>query len=196
MGNNMVHRKADKDGLDFYETPRVATVELLKREGFTGSIWEPAAGKGAIVKVLQEPGHTHYPHLMNQGHSVLATDIHDYGCGYKLVDFLTVEDQPQVNHVITNPPFVLAQQFVEKALMVARRKVAMLLRIQFLEGKARYHFFKRLPPKTVYVFSRRISCSSRKVRMMTFAWFIWDHRWLQHAEIKQPTIKWILPGGN
>ena len=55
-------------GLDLYETPDVAVKALLRVERLPYVIWEPAAGRGAIVRVLRD-----------YGHAVIASDIHDYG---------------------------------------------------------------------------------------------------------------------
>ena len=49
------------------------------------------------------------------------------------------QDHPDgVDWVMTNPPFSHAAQFIQKGLRVARRGVAMLLRVAFLEGTERY----------------------------------------------------------
>jgi len=86
--------------------------------------------------------------------------------------------------IITNPPFKYAQQFVEKALSLIPdgKKVAMFLRIQFLETKERREFFKSYPPKTVYVSSKRILCAmngefanySKNGSAACYCWFIWQ----------------------
>jgi hypothetical protein len=44
-------------GLDLYETPPVAVDALLRYEKLPHQIWEPAAGRGAIVRVLRDAGH-------------------------------------------------------------------------------------------------------------------------------------------
>ena len=54
---------------DFYATPPEAVRALLSVENFSGTLWEPACGDGAIVNVLREAGHTVY-----------ATDLVDRGC--------------------------------------------------------------------------------------------------------------------
>jgi hypothetical protein len=41
-------------GLDLYETPPVATEALLRAEKIPNRVWEPAAGRGAIVRVLRD----------------------------------------------------------------------------------------------------------------------------------------------
>ena len=50
--------------------------------------------------------------------------------------------------IITNPPYKYAKEFVEKALEVIPKgnKVAMFLKLQFLEGKARRKMFETSPP--------------------------------------------------
>ena len=78
---------------DFHETPRVAVEALLSVETFTGPIWEPACGAGAISEVLIE-----------HGHDVISTDLVDRGYGTGRIDFL-LEWQPRAPNVITNPPY-------------------------------------------------------------------------------------------
>ena len=55
-------------GADMYETPPVAVEALLRAEKLPHVVWEPAAGRGAIVNVLRAAGH-----------SVIASDLIDYG---------------------------------------------------------------------------------------------------------------------
>ena len=78
---------------EFYPTPPEATRALLSVETFEGSIWEPACGEGAIAKELTAAGHT-----------VVSTDLVDYGFGIPRVDFLK-EIRPRARHIVTNPPY-------------------------------------------------------------------------------------------
>ena len=50
--------------------------------------------------------------------------------------------------IITNPPYSVGLEFVQKALESVRPggKVAMFLKVQFLEGQKRGAFFKDTPP--------------------------------------------------
>ena len=98
------------------------------------------------------------------------------------VDFLSCTE-PYEGDIITNPPYKYAQEFVEKALglIPVGNKVAMFLRIQFLEGKQRRQFFEKSPPKVVYVASQRLNCAMNgdfsKYQTNTavcFCWFIWE----------------------
>ena len=160
---------------DFYPTPKNATLELLKRIDLSGKIWECACGDGAISKLL--PNDT------------ISTDLIDRGYGVAGIDFL--KTNKKVDWIITNPPYSLATKFVIHALECSSN-VAMLLKIQFLEGVARYEFFKNNPPKQIYVFSKRLQIvkngeSMKNSTMMCFAWFIWERRFKGN-----PTIDWIL----
>jgi hypothetical protein len=165
---------------DFYPTPEIATIELLKREKFDGVIYEPACGDGAIAKLLPNE-------------KVIASDLYNRGYGTIGIDFLTHDFKEwKCDHIITNPPYRYAQEFVEKSLDLTRGKVAMLLKLQFLEGAKRYEMFRRTPLKTVYVFSKRLTLSRNGVKqknsgMICFAWFVWEHGYAG-----TPQIDWIL----
>lgn len=72
------------------------------------------------------------------------------------------------------------------------RKVAMFLKLQFLEGKSRKEFFLKNPPKTVYVSSSRLICamngefSKYPSSAVAYAWFVWEKGFKG-----DPVIKWI-----
>jgi hypothetical protein len=102
-----------------YCTPPHITKALLKREFFPGSISEPAAGRGDIVRVLRECG---YP-------DVHTSDITDWGfrpC--EIENFLT--SRHRFYCIVTNPPFDLKMKFLEHAKRVAAFKIAFLLPVQ------------------------------------------------------------------
>lgn len=87
-----------------------------------------------------------------------------------------------------------AKEFVEKALEISMdsTKIAMFLKLTFLEGKARKILFKKYPPKTVYVFSSRVKCAkngdfaSIGSSAVAYAWFIWEKGFKG-----EPIIKWF-----
>jgi hypothetical protein len=125
------HPHAER-GLDLYETPAVAVEALLRVEQLPHCIWEPAAGKGAIVRVLR-----------GRGHAVITSDIHDYGSLHFVGDFLAQEKMPAgCNCVVTNPPYQRAAQFVEHALRLSPL-VVMLLRLAFMESERRTSTWSR-----------------------------------------------------
>lgn len=172
---------------DFYASPPEAVRALLEVETFSGTIWEPACGDGAIVDVLRAAGHTVY-----------ATDLVERGCAdsESRVDFL-FEQAPafHVGAIVTNPPYALAKPFVAHAITLSIPKVAMLLRLAFLEGSgrssildggllARVHIFRnRLPRMHRHGWTGKQTSSS-----IAFAWFVWELGWNRPAELHR--ISW------
>jgi hypothetical protein len=169
----------NREANDFYPTHPGATKALLSVEPFEGPIWEPACGEGDITRVLEEAGHT-----------VISTDLVDRGFGEARRDFL-MEWQPQAPNIITNPPFKLASEFVEKSLSLTTSKVAMFLRLAFLEGVERGGIFPSQPLARVWVMSRRVPMWRGEVRneigsLMAMAWFVWDH-----SHSGPPQLGWL-----
>lgn len=171
---------AEREKDDFYPTPPEATHALLAREAFGPQIWEPACGDGAISKILEA-----------SGHKVVSTDLFDRGYGEHRIDFL-MEQRLLAPEIVTNPPFKLAEQFVLHALNLGATKVAMLLRLAWLEGIERKALFQSTPLKCVHVASRRLSMargdqtSLPRGGMIAFAWFIWDR-----SHSGAPSLQWF-----
>ena len=173
----------ERETNDYYATEPKALELLLKEEEFSENIWECACGEGHLSKVLK-----------NHGHKVFSTDLIDRGYGLGGIDFLQW-DSPYDGDIITNPPYRYALEFVKKALEVVTdgHKVAMFLKLQFLEGKARRAFFEKAPPRKVYVSSSRLYCVMNgdfdkysKSSAVTYAWFIWEK-----GNTEAPIIKWF-----
>ena len=110
---------------DLNETPACATEALLRVEPLPRTIWEPAAGRGAISRVLEAAGHF-----------VHKADLVHYPSGDCCIvpgqDFL-METQPQARTIVTNPPYKLADEFIEHGLDLGCT-VIVLLRMMFVEG--------------------------------------------------------------
>jgi hypothetical protein len=176
----------DRQEHDFYPTPEYATEALLEKEKFEGNILEPACGDGAISRVLER-----------NGYDVSSTDLYDYGYGETGIDFLK-EFYDGVDNIITNPPYKIGTEFVLKAQEIANKKIAMLLKLVFLESISR--FDKIFNPdtlltdwklKTVYVFSRRLKIYKNGIvlknsGLIAYAWFVWE--WCYTGK---PMIDWI-----
>lgn len=168
---------------DFYPTPPEVTMALLRAEKFQGVIWEPACGDGAISRELEKVGYT-----------VASSDLIDRGFG-KVQDFFAITEAT-ISNVVTNPPYSLAQPFVETALKFATKKVAMLLQLSFLEGQKRNAWLQSSPLRTVHVFSNRVSLykggdSRNRGGKVAYAWFVWEQGYSQCPEIKWMTTKLI-----
>jgi hypothetical protein len=158
-------------GADLYSTPPCAVEALLLVEQLPRSVWEPAAGRGAIVNVLRDCGHT-----------VIASDIHDYGFALHFVgDFLAQKKAPAgCEAICTNPPYQIATEFVAHALDLAPR-VYMLLRLAFLESVKRTEILERRGLARVHVFRSRLPMMNRDSwtgprasSAIAFAFFVWD----------------------
>jgi hypothetical protein len=155
-------------GLDCYTTPDVAVQALLRVEKIPHQVWEPAAGHGAIVRVLRD-----------RGHDVAASDIFDYGGLDFVGDFLAQEKMPDgCDCIVTNPPYQIAEPFVAHALELAPL-VVMLLRLAFLESERRCHILEDRGLARVHVFRKRLPMMhrdgwvGRKANSgMAFAWFV------------------------
>ena len=181
----MQQRAEPADSLDFFPTPpwgtRVLCEQLIDIKP-TDTIWEPACGEGAMAKTLME-----------YSNGVTASDIFDYGYGH-IGDFLS-PTHPGItaDWIITNPPFKLAKEFIQKSLGISDKGVAMILRIAFLEGITRYNeLFSSTPPTKVGVFSERIPMVKGRLDKTAgsatcYAWFVWEYS-------KQGTeLVWIPP---
>ena len=130
------HCSKDRADKDYYATEPAATEWLCKIEQFSKDILEPSCGEGHISKVLTA-----------HGYHVVSRDLVDRGFG-EVADFLSADNKKWEGDIITNPPYAFAQEFVEKALEIIPegRKVAMFLKLTFLEGKRRASLFNSTPP--------------------------------------------------
>ena len=92
------------------------------------------------------------------GGDVTTVDIREDSLAGVKADFLTCP-LPEYDIVITNPPFNIAQQIIEKALEVVQDEgyVIMLLRLNFFGSKARKPFWEKQLPVHAYVHHRRMS---------------------------------------
>ena len=153
----------DRNENDFYETPLDAIEDLIKHEKFDGKIWECSCGNGAISKPLIDRG---------------------YG---DVKDFLKTDQKH--DNIITNPPFNIATEFALHGLNSINNKMALLLKLSFLEGKKRSSvLFSQNNLKKVLVFSRRLGFKKKdkKGGLMAFAWFIWEKDYNG-----KPIIQWL-----
>lgn len=96
-------------------------------------------------------------------------------------DFLTSEPIEMFDLIITNPPFCLAQEFVDRAMLWRKcecSRVAMLLRLNFLGSSKRAAWWRSRPMPSIYVTPRRPMFGLNKNGKMgsdstEYAWFVW-----------------------
>lgn len=164
------HCDHDRERADYYATEPAAVEWLCKLETFNHKVLEPSCGAGHISEVLKA-----------HGYEVESRDLVDRGYGTQ-ADFLSIDNQEWDGDIITNPPYSFAQEFVEKALRIIPdgHKVAMFLKITFLEGKKRKFLFRNTPPLRVWVSSSRLKCAMNGDfdavggSAACYAWFIWE----------------------
>lgn len=176
------HSNSEREKDDYYSTDPEALAKLLEVEEFNPEVWECACGEGALSEVL-----------IKFGYSVKSTDLIDRGYGIPKLDFLKYKGTWR-GDIITNPPYKYATKFVQKSLEVISEgnKIAMFLRIQFLESLERYSgIYENNPPCKIYVATKRLSCYKRgvvgvKADAVCYAWFIWEKGYKG-----DPSIAWF-----
>lgn len=203
----MQRRRVAPDSLDYFPTPPFATRALCEflQAGPPSltlgdlTVWEPACGELHMARPLGE-----------YFGAVRASDVHGYGA-HEVMDFLFFGDfEPATDWIITNPPFKLADAFIQTALRVAQGGVAMLLRGAFLEGQDRYaQLFSQTPPDYVLQFVERVAMlEGRLVRIgdidpfaekpgtkvstaTSYCWFVWVGAGTERP--RDTRLRWIAP---
>ena len=154
-----------RDKYDYYPTPEWCYEKLPVDWSKFKTALEPCKGDGRIVLFLENKGiQTDWCEIQE------GKDFFDHDGEYDLV--------------LTNPPFSLAQEFIEHAMTQAPT-VIMLLRINFLGAQARYNFWKMFPPDGLCILSKRPSFTGQGTDSIDYAWFIWSDL----EELKG--LKWI-----
>lgn len=184
----MAQRHESKDSPDDFPTPPWATRALIEHvigiDAVAGkTCLEPAAGRGYMSRPLKEYFAT-----------VDSADAYCYGFA-PVRDFLTFPYEAMSHDwVITNPPFRLAEEFVHRAMTVARDGVAILARTVFLESVGRYQsIFLQNPPTVFAQFSERVPMVKGRVDEKAstatgYAWFVW----IKNNRLK-PQLSWVPP---
>ena len=164
---------------DFYETPYTLTRKFLDVEYFNknSTVCEPACGGGAITRVLKE----HW-----EDDKVTAYD--------QETNFLW--ETGEYDYIITNPPFSIAFEFIQRAKLVAKSKFAFLLPLSYLHGKKRFdeiYSDRTYGLEKVYVFTRYPMLGEAlredgkyNTGMMVYAWYVWTNGYSG-----QPTVDWL-----
>ena len=138
--------------LDGFHTPKIAVDRLVEEVKLKRRVWECANGHNRISGRLTK----------KHRRRVFRSDIHRWVPEtQKIIDFTDTTFRPfkgKPFDIVTNPPFVRGQEFIETAmqLLPPGGKLCLLLRLQFLEGGKRRILFEKYPPSEVLVFSKRL----------------------------------------
>lgn len=190
----MQRRVEAHDSLDDFPTPPWATralTEFLMSEEFAlkeQTCREPAANRGHMVAPLREAFA-----------SVEAADAFDYGAGFPVADYLFGMLPEPVDWTITNPPFRLAEQFIERALASSRVGVAVIVRAAFLEGVGRFErLFSEHQPSHVLQFTERVVMHKGKLSATgstatAYCWIVWRPSGPGKMAHPYARLSWIAP---
>jgi hypothetical protein len=151
------NRGAKRIPQDLYETPEWLIRAMLPHleAQLKGQILEPAEGNGAIVRTLEEP----FPAAR-----IVQGDIQTGQ------NFLS----GQFDLIITNSPYSLALEFIQRALQLRAKggAVAMLFQLNFLGSQQGASFWRSHTPSGLT--SRRPDFTGDGGDSIEYAWFTWD----------------------
>lgn len=180
-----VNPNAVREENDFYATnPMALKLFLENYKELNKNVWECSCGQGHLSEELKK-----------HNYNVYSSDLIDRGYGDVGIDFLKPSGITKWNgDILTNPPFNLAEKFVERGmeLLDEGNKLILFLKIQFLEGQNRKKMYETYPPKYVYCHSSRQQCSKDgrfdlyKATTQFYAWYVWEKGYSGDT-----IIKWI-----
>jgi hypothetical protein len=182
----MQQRREPSDSFDYYPTQPWATRALLEQPIGADphhTVLEPACGEGFMSRPLAE-----------FFHDVTSMDVQDMGFG-EVGDYLFPGDDRIFDWTITNPPFRLAEDFIEKALRTSRVGVAMFVRMAFLESVGRYEsLFSVTPPTQILQFTERVPLFKGRVdpsggTATAYTWVVWH----TNRSFTDTVFRWIPP---
>lgn len=157
------NRNSVRHEADYYVTPVDSIIDFLDAPGspslnYSGdTVLDPCAGGDAKHPMS-------YPEALRRYYGDFDIDTVDIRADSRAAikaDYLTWTPQKQYNIIITNPPFNLALEIIQKALCDVADKglVIMLLRLNFFGSQKRSAWLKNNMPSWCYVHSKRMSFS-------------------------------------
>ena len=141
-----------------FQTPPSALVPLLRYIPRDWIIWEPAAGRGNLVRYLR-----------SIGYNVIGTDI------LSGRDFLSWQPSLRWDVIITNPPYSLKNEFLERCYSLGK-PFALLLPLTTFETARRQALFKKYGVQVLFL-SKRVNFETPSGKgsgaWFAVAWFTW-----------------------
>ncbi|MEI6419671.1 MAG: class I SAM-dependent methyltransferase, partial [Sphingomonadales bacterium] len=130
-------------------------------------IWEPACGAGDMARELVARG----------VRLDWSTDLIDRGFGQGGIDFLTAPAPQGCDGIISNPPFNIADRFIQRAIGDHRfTYVALLLKATYWNAGRRISLHHRFPPTAYLPLGFRVDFTGEGQPPMDLFWCIWDAR--------------------
>lgn len=168
----LANRENNREGTDFYPTPPDATAALMAYLNLPAGtkVWEPACGQGHMVRELEA-----------WDMDVYATDLFYQGVGIGDTDFTGQKENHGCEWLITNPPFALAERFIEQAASIGfEGGFAFLLKSQYWHAKSRLSIWERFRPSHILPLTWRpdfLFGAKRGASVMECIWCVWDSDW-------------------
>ncbi|RVH05048.1 hypothetical protein CN217_26465 [Sinorhizobium meliloti] len=175
-GNIVKADVLEREKDDFYPTPPEPTRAFLHAEidrlRDFGTIWEPAAGDGAMVREMEALGLT-----------VRASDLIDRGCDADIRSFYDFPTAPSPA-IVTNPPFAECgwgngkARWLKHALETLDVEyMALLMNWSWPGAGGLAPFYAAHPPARVYLMRWKIDFTGQGAPPMLNGWFVWDRAW-------------------
>jgi len=179
----------DRDQHDHYVEPEWVSERLFAVEPFKGVILDPACGWCRITEAAERTGFT----------AVGGDIVRRHPQCYYERDFLGPAYWPPIGGIVSNPPFNLMQEFIERACEVMRSsvilsKVAMICPVRRLPAAT---WLEKLPLATVWLLTPRPSMPTAdhilaggKVGGGTqdYCWLVFKRGW--HIG-REPKMGWL-----
>lgn len=167
---------------DYYVTPKDEIKEFLKYfildteiSLLEKTILDPCAGGDKENEMSYPSVLTNYFEVPKE--KVLTMDIREDSRADIKQDYINFDIQIKPDIIITNPPFYIAQEVINKALKDIKENgiVIMLLRLNFLGSQKRRNWWHTNMPNLCYVHPKRMSFipGTRKTDSIEYAHFIW-----------------------
>lgn len=187
MGKAYANKKS-KDAQpanEFYPTPKALVYKLLETQELKGvkTILEPCYGEGAISNILKD-----------KGFQVTEKDI-IYGNDFLIDNY----DGQHFDAIVTNPPFSLFDEFVEKSKQIDCNKIIMIGRCNhFGSHKTNINgIWNNL--SDVYIFDRQVAYNKewREDGLMycgclVSGWFVWTKNYTESPKLHIMDVQdWI-----
>lgn len=182
------NRGTVRNPADFYATPLSCIENFLQHYILPddADILEPAAGNGNIIQALRNKGYKNNITAIEMRYEEKESLL-DVADNVLIEDFLQTTHTGKYDVIIGNPPYSLAQEFIEKSLnmLTENGKLIFLLRTNFLESQKRAEWWQARIPQGLYVLSKRPSFTGKGTDATSYSWFVWD------KATSQQTIKVI-----
>ena len=166
MSSTNRHNAEKRHIADYYVTPVKDIITFLGAldEEVSLDIWDktildPCAGGDPSHDMSYPKALKEYYAIPDDWNDIKTIDIREDSLAETKCNYIETKLDYKPFLIISNPPFNQAMEFIKKALddVEDGGYVAMLLRLNFLETKARKDFFDNYMPTWIFVHHKRMS---------------------------------------